>query len=160
VRIVFSHIAIVREESRFAVYTRYFKALALMAKNDIFFQFEGNLLIEFHLVLQEAMAAYGDWDGKDETYDAAIDTTFQAIKADSEYIASVHDLIEVARMTMRGENKTRPVSMEDVVKVKIACDLFLIIKARTHIRQEIEVVKAGQSGKLDSGDSNETAAAG
>jgi hypothetical protein len=77
VSIVFSHIASVREESRFAVYNRYFKALALMAKNDIFFQFEGNLLGEFHLVLKEALAAYGDWDGEGETYDAAVDAAFQ-----------------------------------------------------------------------------------
>jgi hypothetical protein len=147
VNIVFSHMAGIREESRFAAYTRYFKTLTLMAKNDIFFQVEGNLLVDFHLVLKEAMKAYGDWDGNEETFDAAIDATFQAIKADSDYVSSLHDLVEVARMTMRGENKTRPVSMEDVLKVKIACDLYLIIKARTHMRREVEALKAAEAAK-------------
>ena len=77
VTVVFGHIAQSPEPAKQAVFQRYFKALALMAKNDIFFQFEGNLLGEFHLVLKEALAAYGDWDGEGETYDAAVDAAFQ-----------------------------------------------------------------------------------
>jgi AbiV family abortive infection protein len=144
VRIVFLHIASVRKQSRFAVYTRYFKALALMAKNDIFFQIERNLLVEFHLVLQEAMAAYGDWDGNEDNYLVAVEKMMEGFKAGSDFVTLVHDLIGVAKVTMKGENKTRPVSLEDVLKLKAACDLYLIMKARIEVKKQVEAFKAQQ----------------
>jgi AbiV family abortive infection protein len=144
VSIVFSHIATIKESAQQAVYQRYFKALALMAKNDIFFQFEGNLLVEFHLVLKEAFAAYGDWDGKEETYDAAIDVVFQALRSGTDFTSSLHDLAAVALMTMRGENKTRPVTLEDVAKLKVGCDFYLLMKARAHMQREIEALRAAE----------------
>ena len=146
VMVVFGHIAQITDPALQALYQRYFKALALMAKNDIFFQFEGNLLVEFNLVLKEALAAYGDWDGRDETYDAAVDAVFQLISSETEYISSMHDLIGVAAMTMRGENKTRPVTLEDVAKLKVGCDVFLILKARAYMQREIEAIKAQEQG--------------
>ena len=147
VSIVFSHLASIREESRVAVYSRYFRALALMAKNDIFFQFEGNLLVEFHLVLQEAMESYGEWDGNENNYLVAVEKMMEGFKAESDFVKAIHDLIGVAKMTMKGENKTRPVSLEDVIKLKAACDLYLIMKARKHIREEYEATKAAQGAK-------------
>ena len=107
VSIVFSHIASLRDEAQFAPYRRYWKTLALMAKNDIFFQFEGNLLGEFHLVLSEAMASYRDWDGNEENYLAAVEKMMQGFKAESDFVKAIHDLIGVAKMTMKGENKNK-----------------------------------------------------
>ena len=126
VSIVFSYIASLRDEAQFAPYRRYWKTLALMAKNDIFFQFEGNLLGEFHLVLSEAMASNGDWDGNEDNYLAAVEKMMDGFKAGADFfVKEIHDLIGVAKMTMKGENKTRPITLDDVLKLKAACDLLL-----------------------------------
>ena len=44
-------------------YSRYFRALGVMAKNDIFFQFEHHLVDEFISSFEMALRAYGDWMG-------------------------------------------------------------------------------------------------
>jgi hypothetical protein len=145
VSIVFSYIASLRDEAQFAPYRRYWKTLALMAKNDIFFQFEGNLLGEFHLVLSEAMASDGDWDGNEDNYLAAVEKMMDGFKAGADFVKEIHDLIGVAKMTMKGENKTRPITLDDVLKLKAACDLYLIMKARIEMKKAVEALRAKEA---------------
>jgi hypothetical protein len=97
VGLVLTHMARIEEPLRRVPYERYFRALALMAKNDIFFQLEPNILREFHLVLKEAMAAYGDWDGAEETLDKAIDEAFAPLNGGMEFIAMIKDLVQSGR---------------------------------------------------------------
>ena len=54
-------------QAQFEAFQRYFRALALMAKNDIFFQFEPNIVTEFVGAFKDAMQSNGDWDGRPET---------------------------------------------------------------------------------------------
>ncbi len=103
--IVFSHMATVKDASQQAVFQRYFKALALMAKNYIFLQLEGIAIVEFHMVLKDALTAYGDWDGKNETLESTIDGVFGALYAGTDFIASLKDLMAVGLMTSREKTK-------------------------------------------------------
>jgi AbiV family abortive infection protein len=141
VGVVFAHLATLHEEREQAPYKRYFRALALLAKNDIFFQFEPNLLGEFAFALKDAMAVYGDWDGKDERFDEAIGTAFQQLNVGTEFIAMVKDLEQVAALTSRGLNKTRPITLEDVAKMKVSCDTYLRLKAAQAMRDQIQAAK-------------------
>jgi AbiV family abortive infection protein len=148
VGIVFGHLASLDGSTQRGPYERYFRALALIAKNDIFFQFEGNILIEFHLVLREAMAAHGDWDGKDEGLEDAVRRIFTSLNAGDEFIKALLDLMSTAELTRRGENKTRPISLEDAIKLKVMCDAYLNLKARNYLEAQIaagKVRKAAQS---------------
>lgn len=112
-----------------------------MAKNDIFFQFEGNILIEFASVLKEAMVAYGDWDGQENTLHEAISKIFRSLNAGEEFIKTVKDLLEVASLTQQGQNKTRPITLEDVAKMKVVCDAYLNLRARQDLQDEIAAGK-------------------
>ena len=145
VGIVFSHMARIHDPTRQAPYTRYFRALALMAKNDIFFQFEGNILVEFYLVMREAMMAYGHWDGKDETLSQAVDEVFQALSAGGEFTGMVKDLIQAAELTRQGTNKTRPITLEDVAKMKVVCDAYLNLRARQDMQEQIAATKTAKT---------------
>ena len=144
VRIVLMHMIKIREPLQRAPYERYFRALALMAKNDIFFQFEPNVLTEFHLVLKEAMAAYGDWDGNEGTLDNAIDAAFQPLNGGTDFVAMIKDLVQVAAMTTRGENKTRPITLDDVAKMKVGCDVYLRLKAAQEMHKEMAALKSSK----------------
>jgi hypothetical protein len=144
VSVIFAHMAKLDQEHQRAPYMRYFRALALMAKNDIFYQFEPNILVEFMLVLREAMAAYGDWDGKDETFGKAIETAFQS-RAKTEFISIVNDLVQVATLTSQWQNRTRPIALDAVVTMKIACDLYLRMKAHLDMQEQIRALKSQES---------------
>jgi AbiV family abortive infection protein len=149
VGIVLGHLARIREEARRAPYMRYFRALALMAKNDIFFQFEGNVLVEFYLVMREAMAAYGDWDGKDETFNQAVDKVLQPLGGGAEFAAMAKDLVEAAELTRQGQNKTRPITLEDVAKMKVICDAYLNLKARQDMQEQIAAARVRDVNATD-----------
>jgi len=121
-----------------------------MAKNDIFFQFEPNILVEFHLVLKEAMAAYGDWDGKVETLDKAIDIAFQPLNGGAEFVAMIKGLVQVAAMTTRSENKTRSITLDEVAKMKVGCDVYLKLKALQQFQKEMAALKSAKdAGNMD-----------
>jgi AbiV family abortive infection protein len=144
VTLVLTHMARIREPRQRAPYERYFRALALMAKNDIFFQFEPNILTEFHLVLKEAMAVYGDWDGNDGTLDNAIDAAFRPLGGGTDFVAMIKDLVQVAAITTRGENKTRPITLDDVAKMKVGCDTYLTLKAAQERQKEMALLKSAR----------------
>jgi hypothetical protein len=57
--IVYSFIAQANQQ-QFESTHRYFRTLGLMAKNDIFYQFEPNIFTEFMSALKDAMQAYSD----------------------------------------------------------------------------------------------------
>ena len=64
-----------------AFYNRHFGMLGIMAKNDIFFQFEVNLVVGFMERFDMALRIYEDWDGKSETYEASVNIVFARIAA-------------------------------------------------------------------------------
>ena len=141
VGVVFGHLAHLKDAHERAPYERYFRALALIAKNDIFFQFEGNIVIEFHLVLKEALLANHDWDGQKETLHDAIRKVFTSFNAGDDFIKTVTELMDIAEITSRGENRTRPITLEDVVKLKVICDAYLNFKARRYLEEQIAAKK-------------------
>jgi len=71
--LVFVHLVSASENQHIA-YSRYNRGLSLLAKNDIFGQFEANALVEFYEAFRSALSAYGDWDGNPETFTTAVGT--------------------------------------------------------------------------------------
>jgi AbiV family abortive infection protein len=149
VSIVFSHLAMTKEAAQQEVFQRYFKALSVFAKNDLFLPVEGTALVEFHFVLREALAAYGDWDSKDDTLHDSLSAAFQSLDAGTGYAGELEELLRVAALTSRGENKDRPVSLDDVVKLKVGCDYYLLMKARAHMRREIDALKTKEGAAVE-----------
>ena len=143
--LVFAHMGMLKEERKRSVYMGYFRGLALLAKNDIFVQFEPSILIQFTTVIREAMSAYGDWDGEDKTFEEAIDKVFQPTEDGAEFMASMKDAMQLALITMRGENKTQPITLDSVIRAKLACDIYLRLKAEQHVQDQIEQKKKTSS---------------
>jgi hypothetical protein len=59
------------DEKQFEAIHRYFRTLGLLAKNDIFYQFEPTIVIEFISAFRDAMRAGGDWDVRQAAVAAA-----------------------------------------------------------------------------------------
>jgi len=132
-------------EKQFEAFYRYFRTLGLMAKNDMFFQFEPTILLEFVGAFKDAMSAYGDWDGKPETLEVAAATLFRATPASDEFQDIVKELLRLADQTVTEKQPPRPVSLEDVGKAKIMFDLYARLKAQRSMEQEIEKLQRGTS---------------
>jgi hypothetical protein len=83
------------------------------------------------------MVVFGDWDGDDKTFDGALEKAFEPLRGGTEFFLMIKDLTQLALATTRGENKTRPITLDDAVKVKVGCDTYLRLKAAQHARDRI-----------------------
>jgi hypothetical protein len=128
------------DQGQFEAFQRYFRALALMAKNDIFFQFEPNIVTEFIGAFKDAMRSNGDWDGKPETLNAAIDVCFQSTSA--EFVHTVKEHVAFADQIEANKRSPRPVTLEDVGKAKIIFDGCMNLKAGAYAQEKIQEARA------------------
>ena len=111
-----------------------------MAKNDIFFQFEPNIVTEFIGAFKDAIRSNGDWDGKPETFNAAIDVCFQPTSA--EFVQTVKEHVEFADQIEANKRSPRPVTLEDVGKAKIIFDGYMNLKASAYAQEQIQEARA------------------
>jgi AbiV family abortive infection protein len=124
-------------DKHMAVYHRYFGVLGLMAKNDLFFQFEHHLVHDFMECLKMAMQSYGDWDGDPKTFEDAHKALVPEKEGRDEFVAMVFDLDRIAGEVDR-HNLTQPVTLEHAIRAKLAFDTYIHIKARAYFAAEYE----------------------
>lgn len=144
VSIVYSFIAQANQE-QFESTHRYFRALGLMAKNDIFYQFEPNIFIEFMSALKDAMQAYRDWDGKSENAEASIIGFFDGMPASLEFTEMVRDFLQIVNHMMTNKTAPRAITLDDVAKAKMVFDAYIKVKAQRWYVDEL----AKRQGKPD-----------
>ncbi len=137
--IVFGFVARANDAQREA-YSRYFRALAMMAKNDIFFQFEHHLVDEFISSFETAMQAYGDWNGDSSAFDAAVAALFKDMTEGEQHLGMISEMRTLAA-SVRIRKIARAITLEDVAKSKIVFDAYVLLKASTFAREEMK--KAG-----------------
>jgi AbiV family abortive infection protein len=140
--IVFGFVAHANEPQREA-YARYFRALAMLAKNDIFFQFEHHLVEEFISSFEMALQAYGDWDGNSATFDGTVTALFKDLTESEQFLTMLTEMRALA-FTVRNRKIERPVTLEDAAKSKVIFDTYIVLKAVTFTREEMQKVAAGQ----------------
>ena len=119
-----------------AFYHRYFGMLAMMAKNDIFFQFEGNLVVGFTECLEMALAHHKDWDGNPATLDDAVATVFKRFTDSPEFMGMLKELSSAATQ-IRTQKFTRPITLEDVARAKVVFDIYIRRKAAAYMQEQI-----------------------
>ena len=125
------------KQKQFESTHRYFQNLALLAKNDIFFQFESTLFIEFIFSLKDAMLAYGDWDGKPETVEASIVGFYDTTTSSLEFAAVVKDFLQIADHMIANKMAPRVLTLEDVIGAKMVFDVYIRVKAQRAYMEEI-----------------------
>lgn len=133
--IVFGFVARARKE-QIAVYQKYFGALGLMAKNDLFFQFEHHLVQSFIECLEMALTSYGDWDGAPSKFENVLKGWFQGKEGSDEFIAMVMDLRRIAENVKERKLQER-VTLDHAISAKLAFDMYIHLKARAFFADEI-----------------------
>jgi AbiV family abortive infection protein len=124
-------------QEQFAVYHKYFGTLALMAKNDIFFQFEHNIVHDFSECFETAMRVYGDWDGRPERFESAVLALFPDKEGKDDFLDYVMSGQQITQ-GVKAHNLQRAVTLEDAAKAKIVFDTYIQFKTRSHFISEIK----------------------
>jgi len=133
--IVFGFVARAREE-HIAIYHKYFGVLGLMAKNDLFFQFEHHLVHDFMECLEMALKSYGDWDGTPSAFESVIKRLVPDKEGRDEFVAMVMDLRRIAG-DVKQRSLQEPVTLEHAIRAKMAFDTYIHLKARAFFGDEI-----------------------
>jgi AbiV family abortive infection protein len=122
--LVFAHMISATGQQHLA-YGHYSQALSLLGKNDIFGQFEANILVKFGEAFRAGLIAYGDWDGAAETFGAAADAVLSTWNS-PEAAADFKSLLELAATLPSRTSFERQITLDDAVKMKCLCDVYLI----------------------------------
>jgi AbiV family abortive infection protein len=138
--IVFSFVATANDAQREA-YSRYFRAIAIMAKNDIFFQFEHHLVDEFISSFEMALQAYGDWNGDAAGFDYSVTELFQPLTESEELLGMIAEMRSLAA-SVREHKISRPITLEDAAKAKVVFDTYIVLKAMLRVQEEIGKTEA------------------
>jgi AbiV family abortive infection protein len=134
--IVLSFIAKANQQ-QFESTHRYFRTLGLMAKNDIFYQFEPNIFTEFMSALKDAMQAYGDWDGKSETAEASVTGFFDCVPVSPEFTEMVRDFLHILDQMVANRMAPRAITLDDAVRAKMVFDTYIKVKAQRWCTSEL-----------------------
>jgi len=135
VAVVFGHVARLAPNQRIA-YDRYFRGLSLLAKNDMFCQFEERILVEFSESFRAGLEAYGDWDGATETFAAAVEKILGEFWGGGGPSDDMRGLLHLAAEVVNKKLPSRPITLEEVVKLKIYCDLYFLTRARRDFQKQ------------------------
>jgi AbiV family abortive infection protein len=130
---VYSYIVQAGEDEQ-KFYRHYFGMLGMMAKNDLFFQFEHNLVVGFMECFEMALITYKDWDGTPETYNDAVAAVFSRLAESAEFMAMLKECAHAA-VQVKTQSYTRPITLDDVAKSKFIFDIYIRVKAAACIQE-------------------------
>ena len=107
----------------------YALGLTLFSKTDIHLQLEVNAFEEFYKALKATMRAFGDWDGTGDFK--------EAVKNQYEKIGEMKDLEETLNLGSALEadiqrQKHHPITLTEVIAMKIYCDYYMQLKAKEY----------------------------
>ena len=148
VSVVYSFMAQANQQ-QFESTHRYFRNVGLMAKNDIFFQFEPTIFIEFMSALKDAMSAYGDWDGKPETAETSVAAFFEGAVAAPEFTGMVRDFLKLVDQMIANKMAPRPITLDDVAHAKLIFDGYIKLKAQRWYMGELATRQGKSELKTD-----------
>jgi hypothetical protein len=140
--IAFMYIARLRD-ARWIALGHYIRGLALLAKSDLFLQFEPNMLDEFYLALQLSLKANGDWNGTDEFGEIAEKVLVPLFVSNP----GISPVLELGAAVHLG-NANTPVTLSEVGMMKIFCDAYLFRKAEEQLIRSQQKEKKVESARL------------
>lgn len=109
----------------------YAMGLTCFSKTDVHLRLEVNAFEEFYNALRSAMLSFGDWDGKSNFKDAVM-KQYEKIgdMKDLENTLKLGEALEVDA----ARKKHHPITLTEVIGMKIYCDYYMQLKAREYFQ--------------------------
>jgi len=134
---ILTHLMMWATKEQSLAYSRYMQGIALLSKNDVFGDFSGQALVHFAYALRMALESYGDWDGVQENFEQAAAVTLDRIWSQPEMLAEFKSLMEAADALEKRQSPSRPINLEETMKLKAFCDAYLISRAQREVQKGI-----------------------
>ena len=122
-------------------YSRYMQGIAMLSKNDVFGDFTGQALVHFAHAFRMGLASYGEWDGMQESFEQAAVSALGKLWDSPGILAEFKSLMEAADRLEKQEQSSRPINLDEAIKLKVFCDAYFASRAsqemqKTHPRRE------------------------
>jgi len=131
-------------------YKRYFTALSLLAKTDVFVQFGPNILVEFYESFRAGLRAYGKWSGSPDAFEPAVETAFRELNFPSDFVNEVKRMFQLAVEVGSKKASTIPIGLDDMMKMKTFCDVFFLMRARQEMQSRARGTTEENKGEASS----------
>jgi AbiV family abortive infection protein len=136
-------------------YKRYFTALSLLAKTDVFVEFGPNILAELYESFRAGLRVYGKWNGSPEAFESALEIAFRELNFPSDFVNEVKRMFLLAGEVDAMKAAAIPISVDDMVKMKTFCDVFFLMRARQGLQDKARESVAGSKKEINPGLSND-----
>ena len=123
------------DQPKWAAYSKYLQALGMLAKNDIFGQLEHTIVVGFYDALRAAMIAYGDWDGNTATLEAAAERNIAGALSDGQLGGDLQRTLSLCAQLSNQRVADPKITLDEVAKIKVYCDLYLVKKASAQMAE-------------------------
>jgi hypothetical protein len=124
------------DQPKWAAYTRYFQALGMLAKSDIFVQLEHTIVVGFYEALRAAMSAYEDWDGDAATFEAAAEKCLTNSLMDAHLRGHLGGTLHLCSELANERAANPKITLDEVAKMKIYCDIYFVKKASEWMEEQ------------------------
>jgi len=118
--------------------SRYMQGIALLSKNDVFGDFNGQALVHFASALRMSLASYGDWDGVPEHFNQAIADALTGLWNQPDVVKEFASLMEAAESLERQQQPSRRIDLDEVMKLKACCDAYLVHRIGREVQKAIQ----------------------
>jgi AbiV family abortive infection protein len=116
-------------------YSRYMQGIALLSKNDVFGDFSGQALVHFAHAFRMGLASFGEWDGVSANFEQAAVGAMGSLSDNAPMATEFKSLIEAADALEKNQQPSRPITLDDTLKLKMFCDAYLGSRARREMQR-------------------------
>jgi hypothetical protein len=140
--IILTHLMMWATKEQSLAYSRYMRGIALLSKNDVFGDFTGEAFVDFAHAFRMALASYGDWDGVPENFEQAAVAALDKLWNQPEILTEFKALMDAADALEKRQPPSRPINLEETIKLKAFCDAYLVSRAQREVQKAIRLRQA------------------
>jgi AbiV family abortive infection protein len=134
---ILTHLMMWATKEQSLAYSRYMQGIAVLSKNDVFGDFTGQALVHFAHAFRMALTSYGDWDGIPESFEQAAVSALDKLWNHPEMLAEFKSLMDAADALEKGQSPSRPIMLDEAMKLKAFCDGYLADRARREVQKAV-----------------------
>jgi AbiV family abortive infection protein len=154
---ILTHLMMSATKEQSLAHSRYMNGIALLSKNDVFSDFSGQALVAFAHSFRMALKGYGDWDGVPESFEHTAVSALDNLWNQPEILTEFKSLMNAAAALEKNQPPSRPITLEEAIKLKAFCDAYLAHRAQREVQKAIrqrQSAEATSVGRTDSAEPN------
>jgi AbiV family abortive infection protein len=134
---ILTHLMMSATKEQSLAYSRYMHGITLLSKNDVFGDFSAQAFVDFAYAFRMALTSYGDWDGVPENFEQAAVGVLDKIWKQPEFLTEFKALMNSADDLEKKQSPSRPINLEETMKLKAFCDAYLVSRAHREVQKAI-----------------------